>query len=202
MTHSDISPFAALAAVLGFGFFVFFGWFAAGWLGALGGSLMGAAVLVVLNAARTRRSGRSFPVQNLQGITPEQAAKLLAATPSPNKSQRPMPAFKSDIVTQIEDALQETQDEPRMALARIEQLRDKHPRSAAVWSELVRRRLAVQRPEEAWDALGRAIELALDGGMNSLAAKLATEFPAGVEAIDLGESHASRLQRAIEASSP
>jgi hypothetical protein len=199
MADSDISPFSALAGLLGFALIVFGGYFAAGLVGALGGSLAGAAILIVLNHSRTRREGRSFPVHDLQGITPEQAASLLAATPSPSKGERAMPAFKSDIVAQIEQALEDTKGEPRAALARIEQLRDTYPRSAAVWSELVRRRLAVDKRDDAWDALDRALVLALDGGMNSLAAKLAAEFPEGREHLDLGEERKARLERAIEA---
>jgi hypothetical protein len=199
MTDSDISAPAALAALLGFSLAAFAGYAAGGYVGALFGALAGATVLVVLNAQRQRKQTRRLPLETMRGLSPEQAMNMLAVRTGDDKPERQMPAFKSDVVAQIEEALEETKGEPRAALARIEQLREKYPRSAAVWAELVRRRLEVEEEANAWEALHRALELCLDGGMNSLAARLVREFPQGREQVQLSDDREIRLQRALEA---
>jgi hypothetical protein len=201
MREPDASPATISLSIVGLGFSMLVGYVLAGPWGALLGAITGTTgVLVFHHRSRVARRPRLLDLQSMGSLAPDRALDLWAAGRASSQPPQALPAFKSDIVARIESALAETAQRPDAALERIEALRDDHPRSAAVWAELVRRHLAVGDSESAWQALDRALVLALDGGMNPLAARLAAEFPERQAHLDLDDAYRVRLDRAIAAS--
>lgn len=90
-------------------------------------------------------------------------------------------------------------DDHAQALAKLDALAPSHPRAPALPAERARVLRALGRGDEAIVASSSAIELALHGGMNRLAAQLFAELDLDAEAkLELDAASWARLARALD----
>lgn len=174
---------------------------AVGWLlgGGVAAVLLGvatpAAVAIVLGARRARRFGAALdaPVPDVSALPGRQALAALAA------ATRDAANFDSPQLRALEKLDDDSGGDPHRALALAEELMAEHRRSPLVTAEVARRHAAVGNTVQAQRHAGLSITLALDGGMNPMAAKLLAEFRAHRESFELSAAHRRRLAGAATA---
>ena len=162
------------------------GYRSAGPLGGLFGALLGTAIaaLTVTIARAMSAAGRygERPAPDVRELPPEQAIEVLSAMMGAGASEarggQAAPDMGGGLLTQIRKArARAAAGDLDGAAAKLRELADAHPRSPAAPAALAR----VLRGEDQHDAerrrwAGRAIALAIHGGMNRLAAQVFEEL--------------------------
>ncbi|MEM6989794.1 MAG: hypothetical protein AAF721_04840 [Myxococcota bacterium] len=169
------------------------GWLLSGPLAAIAlGVVCATITTVVIGARRMRGVGRALdgPAPDLSQLPAKQAlAALSAATGGAG-------TFDSPAMRALEGVADK--EDPNTALAEAIRVRNEFPRSPLVAAELSRRHAAVGNDDDAGRCASEAIALALDGGMNPMAAKLFKEFRDRREALTLSDAQRRRLAGAAE----
>lgn len=171
-----------------------------GLLGALSGVALGVLAHAIARVVVGSRRLRERPAPDVRELPPDQALRvlgaMLAATGSGAK-----PALDAGLlgelarVRKLLDA-----DDPEGALASLELLATKHPRSPALAAERARVLRRLERVPESLLATRRAIELALHGGMNRLALQVFDELGELEPALELDAASWQRLALVLAAS--
>jgi len=168
----------------------------------LGGALVGVGLGLALGAAATvgaiaNRLGRvatalDGPGPDLSELQPKQALATLSALAGGGQ-------FDSPQMRGLEVVAEKAKDDPSAALGEARRLLVKYPRSPLVTAEVSRRYRAMNDETRACTAAADAIALALDGGMNPMAAKLLAEFKSDRDKFKLSAEHRARLAGAARA---
>ncbi len=153
-------------------------------VGTFAAAFLSALVLGLQHLRATDRSLDAVPPPVLDGLDAKQAMAVTSAMLGD--------AFRSDLLERIEEATRA--DDPRAAMAA---LRDEHPQSAAVHAELARLCFASGDDMQGIDSATEAVRRALDGGMNSTAARLFEEFAAHRDRLALAPRHYAQLARVL-----
>lgn len=178
---------AVAVAVVLVGLAAAWGWTSAGPLGALLGALLGAAVGTVGFAVVRGRTGRdrlAEQVADLRQLPPEQSIQVLTAL---LESKRAGSGARLGLQDGLLGGLNRARSRADAgdldgALSELTSLAEAHPRSPAVPAAELRLLLGrEQHQARRRAAASRALTLALPGGMNRLAAELASE----IELVDL-----------------
>ena len=173
------------------------GWMISGALLAIGlGVAMATVTTVIVGARRMGDVGKALDGSgpDVSALPARQAlAALSAATGAVGN-------FDSPQMKALEEVAKKADADPRGALTDVERLKDEFPRSPLVTAELARRCQAVGQEDAARRAAGEAIVLALDGGMNPMAARLLAEFRGYRDDLSLDDGQRRRLAGAAEAS--
>ena len=168
----------------------------------LGGVLVGIALAVgacvvagtAMAIRRMQRVGAALDsATDLSGLPPRQALAALGGATGAGA------AFDSPQMRALETIKNKAERDPEGALTDCETLRDEFPRSPMVAGELSRRFRAVGREDAARRIGAQAIELALSGGMNPMAAKLLAELEDARDQLDLTPERWSQLAGAASA---
>lgn len=196
----ELSGIAVVFVILGFTLGAGLGYVLGGIAGAFAGAL-GAATLSVVayGYQRIQAGARSISSEkgpSIDGLSPSQALGLMSAVVA-REGQAAGGAFKSELLTTLEEIRTKAPEAPSWALEQTVSLLEKHPRSPAVHAELARQRLASGDLSSARDSVHQAIGLALDGGANPLAASLFTEFRDHLERDRFDERHRVALARVL-----
>lgn len=173
-----------------------------GLMGGLIGAVLGALVpATAISLRQLSRGNRALQAENpiVHGLPPDQALTVLSAAASRGRDGGGMISFRSQVLIELEQAALLGRTDPAEALQRVRTLAQAHPRSPAVHAELARRHLALHQPVEARASVSHALALALDGGMNPMAAKLVSEFGSLREDLKLSATHAARLAKVLQA---
>ncbi|MFV8754688.1 hypothetical protein ACNOYE_29425 [Nannocystaceae bacterium ST9] len=186
------------------------GWSSAGPLGGLLGTLLGAAfgvlVFTLVRLAATSKRLRERAAPDLRALPAEQALQILgaimASSSSGSSAQPSVPSLASGLLGELAIVRRMAeQGEREGALAKLDALRESNPRAPAIPAERARVLRASSREREARSAVRSAIELALHGGMNRLAAQVFVEFVEldQTEPLELDAATRSRLALALAA---
>jgi hypothetical protein len=172
----------AFASVMGF---VVGGLFAAAAFFAL------TSTIVFMRALRRSRAMLREPeVPELSALAPAQAMKVLSAL-------RGEP-LHSDALARVEELERLAEQAPERALVQLDELVTENPRS--VPALLLRARLQFELEHgDAASSWSRALTLALDGGLNVLAAKAFDRHVAHREQLELDRPHLIALGKALAA---
>jgi len=191
---------AAILAVAGWTW----GGFGSGWawgslLGGLTGfvvgGLLGIMVTAVVGYSRAQASLREPPAAALETLPPDKALAVLSAAAG---ADRDGPGG-SEVLSELDKIRSQAATNPGAALLRAEALRKKYPRSPAVAAQLARLHGSAGREDKAHGLAGESIRLALDGGMNPVAASLFEEFSPSREHLGLDAHLLERLALALDA---
>ncbi len=193
----ELSPAATAGLLVLFGLSGAVGY---AWGGISGGffSALGVttAAAVVGFARKIRAADRTRLAQtapNLTGLAPTQALSVMGAMTGAARSGR----FGSELLTTLE-ALDETLERaPQAALDALGPLVQEHPRSPAVHLRFARAHQAKDDLELATDSASTSIRLALDGGMNPMAASIFVELDALRDDMNLEDRHWRTLSKAL-----
>ncbi|MCR9161423.1 MAG: hypothetical protein ACE37F_29615 [Nannocystaceae bacterium] len=142
-----------------------------------------------LNAQDRTRIIESAP--NLTGLPPAQALSVMGAMTGTDGAL----SFKSELLTTLETIDETLEDDPDGALQALSPLLASHPRSPAV--HLRRARAQRARGDAEADTVATALQTALDGGMNPLAATTFVEFESVREDLPLEDRHLRILAKAL-----
>ncbi len=201
MAGASLSPYAALAMVVGTALATFAGWGVGGVVGAVVGLAMAgglSAVLLGSMAARSRRGVEGLSVGHIEGLSPQQALTVASALVAQQRGESGPPVFHSELLRRVEDIEALLGDDPRRALDQALALGREHPRSPAALAAVARARFALGQDANGVVAVGDAVRYALEGGMNPMAAKLLDEFRAHRDRLELSRRHLERLARVLE----
>lgn len=174
--------------------------------GALGYWLGGVLVAIGLAVVASLLAGTAMAVRRMQrvgaaldsgtdlsGLPPRQALAALGGATGAGA------AFDSPQMRALEGITRKAEHDPQGALTDCEKLRDEFPRSPMVAGELSRRFRAVGREDAARRIGAEAIELALRGGMNPMAAKLLAELDDARSLLELSSDRWTQLAGAADA---
>jgi len=191
---------AAILAVAGWTW----GGVAAGWawgsvLGGLTGFVIGGLVGVMITAlvgySRAQAALREPPAPVIDTLPPSKALALLSAAAGAGRDG----PGGSEVLAELDEIRSQAAANPGAALLRADALRKRHPRSPAVTAELARLHGSAGRDDKANELAGESVRLALDGGMNPVAASLFEEFSASREHLGLDARLLERLALALDA---
>ena len=159
------------------------GWLYGGPMGGLLGVLVGAAVgALTFTLMRAQASSARFdekPAPDVRELPPDQAMQVLAAMMEAGAGEsRIGPVIEGGVLGEIGKARKRAkQGDLEGALAKLRALAEEHPRSPAVPAEIVRLLADHEdREEERLRAATQGISLAINGGMNRLAARIHNEL--------------------------
>jgi hypothetical protein len=152
--------------------------------------------LVVRGAKRTA-TALDGPAPDIRGLEPKQALAVLGSVASGAGAN--MLDLESPQGRAVEEIRELAERAPPEALTLAHEQARRFPRSGLVRSELARQLLASGDDAVAAQTAGEAIQLALDGGSNPLAARLLVEFFAHRDALGLQPASLRRLAGAAEA---
>lgn len=166
------------------------GWVTSGPFAAVAiGTGAAVAVGVVVAARRMRQVGKALdgPTPDVSQLPAKQALAALSAATGGSAS------FDSPQMRALDGVAATAEHDPEAALREAERARDQFPRSPLVTAEVARRCTALERHDAAASNASDAIRLALDGGMNPMAAKLLAEFETYRDDFSLTTAHRERL---------
>jgi len=196
---------ALLACMIGGGAL---GWAKGGPLLGLLGTLLGAALGVLIFGLvrfvdHAQRFGeRSVP--DLRALPADQALRVLGAIVAGSGSAldgpKSVPGLASGLLAELALVRElAARGDHAQALAKLDALAPSHSRAPALPAERARVLRALGRGDEAIVASSSAIELALHGGMNRLAAQLFAELDLDAEAkLELDAASWAGLARALD----
>jgi hypothetical protein len=191
---------AAILAVAGWTW----GGVAAGWawgsvLGGLTGFVIGGLVGVMVTAlvgySRAQASLREPPAPAVEMLPPNKALAVLSAAAGAGRDG----PGGSEVLSELDEIRSQAGANPGAALLRADALQKRYPRSPAVAAELARLHSSAGREDKANRLAGESIRLALDGGMNTVAASLFEEFAGSRERLGLDAHRLERLALALDA---
>ena len=171
------------------------GWWLGGAIVGVGlGLALGAVATITAIASRLGRVGTALdgPSPDLSQLQPKQVLATLSAMAGGGQ-------FDSPQMRALEVVEEKAKTDPTAALGEARRVLVKYPRSPLVAAEVSRRYRAVNDETRASSAAADAIALALDGGMNPMAAKLLAEFKDDREQFKLSAEHRARLAGAARA---
>ncbi len=171
------------------------GWALSGPLAAIGLAVVTATLTtIVIGARRMRGVGRALdgPSPDLSALPAKQALAALSAATGGAGS------FDSPQMRALDAVAEKVEGDPEGALAEADKVREQFPRSPLVTAELARRHDALGHHDDAGRWAAEAIRLALDGGMNPMAAKLLAEFRVHRSALRLDSARRARLAGASQ----
>jgi hypothetical protein len=160
-------------------------------LGAFGGAMVSALVLGLRRFREANGSLEGPPPPNLDGLDSRQALTVMTAMMGAATGD----AFRSELLSGLEEARR--MSDPERTLEAMEALRQDHPHSPAVYAELARFHLAHDDEARGIDRATEAIRHALDGGMNTMAARLFEEFRPHRDRLALAPRHYAQLARVL-----
>lgn len=167
-----------------------------GLLGALGGALVGLAGYFVMRAVRLHDELRDRPAPRVLELPPDQALSVLSAMVNKDGDGR---SLASEVLTSIAGIKRKSEEDLEGAVVDAEDLRRKFPRSPAVVAELARLHRLRGADQSTAKAASEAIALAIDGGMNSVAARVFQDFESLRAQLGLNEAHWQALARILDA---
>jgi len=173
------------------------GWVISGPLLAIGLAIASATLTtIIVGARRMGDVGKALDGSgpDVSALPARQALAALSAATGGAGS------FDSPQMRALEQVAKKAESDPTGALTDVERLKDEFPRSPLVTAELARRCQAVGQEDAARRAASEAIVLALDGGMNPMAARLLAEFKDYRDGLALDDGQRQRLAGAAEAS--
>lgn len=159
------------------------------------GGLLGVTVTAVVGYTRAQASLREPPAPAIEALPPDKALAVLSAATGAGREG----PGGSEVLSELEEIRSQASANPGVALLRAKSLKEKYPRSPAVAAELARLHGSAEREEEARKLAGEAIRLALDGGMNPVAASFFEEFAASRDHLGLDARLLERLALALDA---
>jgi hypothetical protein len=183
------NPIGLIATVLALGLAPTVGMMlGGGWLAAF--LFVATAAVVTMRAMAKHHRALRDPDPTLQQLTPQQAIGMLSALRG-----QPLAGSVAARVAEIEELAQ--RDAPA-AHARIVALVEEAPRNVAALILCARLAFALRRPDAAarW---ATALRVALDTGLNRVAATSFVEHRVHRDALQLDPSHVAALARALEA---
>lgn len=161
-----------------------------GWLLAAVGFVAVASIVITRALRRSRALLHEPEVPQLGELAPSQAMAMLSALKG-----RPL---QSDALAKIEELEQIAKHAPERALARANELLAEQPRSVPLLSLCARLQFELDHPDAA-TTWSRALGLALDGGLNVLAAREFDRHAGKRERLELDRAHLLALGRALAA---
>lgn len=188
MTHQH--PLGPWIEVMSIAFASVGGFMLGGWLLAVIG-FVGVSSIVIMRALRRNRVLLHEPdVPKLTELAPSQAMAVLSALKG-----RPL---QSDALARIEELERIAEHAPERALARAHELLAEQPRNVPVLLVCARLQFELDHADAAatWS---RALGLALDGGLNVLAAREFDRLAGKRERLELDRPHLLALARALAA---
>ncbi|NVB40616.1 hypothetical protein G6O69_22440 [Pseudenhygromyxa sp. WMMC2535] len=152
-----------------------------GLLGVLLGAAVGALVFTLMRATVTAQQLAERDAPDVRELPPDQAIQVLSAFMSAGASSGDslvsMTAFAGGLLGEVGKARSlAKKGDPEGAIAMLDGLAKDNPRSPAIPAELARIYRKQDELDASRSAATRAIQLALTGGMNRLAAKVFSEL--------------------------
>lgn len=187
---ADAHPLGSWIAVMSIGFSTVVGYVTGGWLLALALFVLVSSVVFMRALRRNQAMLREPEVPGLSELPPAQAIAVLSALRGPQ--------LQSALLTRIEQIERTAEHDARSGLAELDALLVEHPRS--VPALLLRARLQFElESDDAAESWSRALALALDGGLNLLAARAFDRHVAHRERLVLDRRHLEALAKALAA---
>jgi hypothetical protein len=186
----EAHPLGSWIAVMSIGVSTVVGFVLGGWVLAIL-LFIAVAIAVFMRALRRNKAMLREPeLPDLGGLPPSQAIAVLAAL-------RGQP-LQSPVLTRIEQIEASAAHDARRALVELDELLVEHPRS--VPALLLRARLQFELEHaDATRSWSRAIAFALDGGLNTIAAKGFDRHVVHRERLELDRPHLLALAKALAA---
>jgi hypothetical protein len=183
-------PLGSWISVMSIGLSAVLGYVVGGWLLAIALFVLVSSVVFMRALRRNRAMLREPEVPGLSELPPAQAIAVLSALRGPQ--------LQSALLTRIETIERSAEHDAGGALALLDTLLVEHPRS--VPALLLRARLQFELEHgEAAASWSRALALALDGGLNLLAARAFDRHVAHREHLVLDGAHLAALAKALAA---
>lgn len=169
-----------------------------GVLGALGGALVGLAVFFSARAIRLHRSLEDAPAPQVLSLPPDQALSVLSAMVNRGAGSGGA-GLASEVLSTLASISERAESDLSGAIVDAEDLRVRFPRSPAVPAELARLHRKREAPQAAARCASEAIALAVNGGMNAVAARTYAEFEGQRDLLELAPREWEALARVLEA---
>ncbi|MBC8074246.1 MAG: hypothetical protein IAG13_38355 [Deltaproteobacteria bacterium] len=186
----DGHPLGSWISVMSIGASTVVGYVVGGWLLAIALFVLVSAVVFMRALRRSPAMLREPEVPGLSELPPAQAIAVLSALRGPQ--------LQSALLTRIEQIERSAEHDARRALAALDEVLVDHPRS--VPALLLRARLQFElEQDDAAASWSRALALALDGGLNLLAARAFDRHVAHRERLVLDDAHLAGLAKALAA---
>lgn len=165
-------------------------------LGALGGIVLGMLGHAAFRASRMHRELQGPTPPSVAALPPEHAMNVLSAMVG---SASDGPVLRSPLLDRIKAIRAAAEGDVSGAISEAEDLRSEHPRSAAVHALLAELYRQEARLPASLECAAKAIELAIDGGMNSVAFKVFDGLePSDAQALELRDTTWARLVGILE----
>jgi hypothetical protein len=152
-------------------------------------------VSAVIGYTRAQASLREPPAPAVENLAPDKALAVLSAATGAGRDG----PGGSEVLSELDEIRAQASANPGAALLRAEALKERFPRNPAVAAELARLHGSAGREEKARELAAESIRLALDGGMNPVAAAFFEEFAAARDHLGLDAPLLERLALALEA---
>jgi hypothetical protein len=149
----------------------------------------------LIGYTRAQASLREPPAPAVEMLPPDKALAVLSAATGAGRDG----PGGSEVLSELDEIRSQASANPGAALLRAESLKERYPRNPAVAAELARLHGSAGREQKARELAGESIRLALDGGMNPVAASFFEEFEAYRDQLDLDDRLLERLALALDA---